>query len=96
MDIIIGEHQLVAHRTAASDAVLLAETGCTAAEHAVMLDRDASAYEVARALRPMLADAPDLPTLVEMIEDAGRAPVRVETIALLVSSTDVSQPAAVE
>lgn len=53
----IGETKVATRRPVDLDAALLAATGCTAAEHAAMLVRGGTAFQVAQVLAPF-TDSP--------------------------------------
>ena len=85
MPITIGGQSLATTRPADLDEKLVATTGCTAAEHRAILAKNGTPFQIARALKPMLADdqrsVGDLATAIGA-EDKVFA-VRLAVVALL-------------
>ncbi|CAN5368512.1 hypothetical protein BH10PSE14_BH10PSE14_04350 [soil metagenome] len=85
MDMTIGGRTLALKRDSASDAALVAATGCSAAEHAATLSSEATPFQVARALQPMLSgkDCPSLAALTALVADGDMLTIRLAAAALL-------------
>ncbi|MGE3304283.1 MAG: hypothetical protein AB7M12_14355 [Hyphomonadaceae bacterium] len=88
MKIRIGDRQLTTKRPADLDAQLLASTGCTPGEVALMLSGSPLAGLVARAVEPFLSeeDRAATPDLASEIEAAGRIGVAAQVATLYAGS----------
>ncbi|WP_242140870.1 hypothetical protein [Sphingomonas sp. TREG-RG-20F-R18-01] len=84
MMLTIGNTTLATRQPADLDAILVASSGCNAAEHAAMI-RKGTPFQVARAAMPFLVDedAPSIGALASMIDGADLADVRDQVLALL-------------
>ncbi|MGY2732812.1 hypothetical protein [Sphingomonas sp. UYP23] len=84
MPITIGEQTLATQRPADLDEKLVEATGCTAAEHAAMIKKGATApYQIARAVAPLFVQSIDLTDLSVMIGAAEWAQVVTQARSLL-------------
>lgn len=84
MPIKIGERTLPTTRPADLDGLLVEQTGCTAAEHRQMLAKMGTPFQIARALRPFLADdAASVGDVAAMITDDDALAVRAQVLELL-------------
>lgn len=95
MSITIGERTLATSRPADLEDRLVAATGCTAAEHVAMLGPTCSAYQLARALWPMLCenDVRGVGELATEIAESGDGEaIRRATIALLSATEPEAAP----
>lgn len=94
MTIKIGENALATRTPSDLDAVLVATTGCSAAETVAQLKRGGQPSHIARALHPFLADkdAPLVHDLAAMIAAADPADVRNQVIALYEPAPAAGKP----
>lgn len=97
MSITIGEHILATQRPVDLDAKLIAATGCTAAEHATMLEKGSAApYQIARVLAPLLVEPIAMSELADMISVADQGQVVAEVRSLLAVPAVLPNTPAVE
>lgn len=93
MEIKIGEKPFRTRKPSDLDAVLIAATGCNAAETAKQLAGWPSAGRVASALRPHLPDdAPSTPELAHLIAIAANGPEVLVAVKKLYADAEPAAP----
>lgn len=94
MEIKIGEKSFRTRKPSNLDAVLIANTGCSAAEAVGHLNGWPSSGRIASALRPFLPDdAPSVPELAQSIASADNGPEVLIAVKKLYAGTEPVEPA---
>lgn len=88
MTIQIGKAKHAVSRAGDFETRLIETTGCSVAEFAGMLTGYQTAFQVARALHPMLTDAMPINDLTAAIDAAGVDGVRHDVLALLTAAPE--------
>lgn len=91
--ITIGKQKLPTRRPADLDDQLIAATGHNAAETAAHLRRGGTAFQVARSLAPLLADAPAIGDLSATISEDDLPEWRRQVADLLDQPATAKEPA---
>lgn len=86
MNITIGERTLTATMDAAVADAIVASTGCSPAEHAAALRIDATPFQIARAVNPVVGlPVDELVDLMGALSADDLVALRLEVAALLTS-----------